>query len=217
MTTTSIRLATTWLTAWAKKLLTTRIVVGNGSDVPAGVIGGAVITAVRRSAGLSRHGLARRLGVARAAVRGWDMGAIPLYWVPYTTLAHLAEVLSHEAFPSEVILSELLLAAQCDHLIASLLLGDEDFADVPPIDEHTTDGAAGRQLFRWAISGPAPDLYQHVASAGPFLASSTLERLASIAQDLAAIAAEPKVAAYGRALAKLTKEGCGSSESFRLR
>ena len=60
---------------------------------PPGVIGGAVIKAARRSAGLSRRRLARMLTISPGTVRGWENGTYPLFSVSYDQLRHLASAL----------------------------------------------------------------------------------------------------------------------------
>ena len=60
---------------------------------PPGVIGAAIVRAARRSARLSRIGLARRLNVSTATVRGWESGIVPLFCVPYGQLQQLAQAL----------------------------------------------------------------------------------------------------------------------------
>jgi len=123
---------------------------------PPGVIGGAVITAARRSAGLTRRTLARRLAVAAATVRAWETGALPLYCVSYDQLHALARVLSESGTPAELVLADLVLASQCDLLVTGMLGGFEDYAEIPPVDEDSA-GEAARGLLRWAMAGDVPD------------------------------------------------------------
>ena len=107
-----------------------------------GVIGGALLQAARRNARLTRRDLARLLAVTRATVKRWEHGTLPLFDVDYCTPRRAAAITSTD-------LNELLTAQQCDLLITSMLCGDEDYADVPPIDEDTADGETARDLLRY--------------------------------------------------------------------
>jgi len=47
-------------------------------------------------------------------------------------------------------------AADCDLLVTAMLCEFEDYAEVPPIDEDTPDGAAARELLRWGARWSRP-------------------------------------------------------------
>jgi hypothetical protein len=83
-------------------------------------------------------------------------------------------------------LPDLMLASQCDLLITNMLTGEEDSADVPPIDEDTPDGAAARALPRWATSGAVLSRYGRLVPATRLRADQDAIRLADIARELAA-------------------------------
>jgi transcriptional regulator with XRE-family HTH domain len=104
---------------------------------PPGVIGGAVINAALRSANLTRRQLARMLAVTPATVRGWENGTIPLFAVSYTQIRQLADALGQSGTRAIPLLTELIIASQCDLLITRMLDGTEDYAEPPPIDEDT--------------------------------------------------------------------------------
>jgi transcriptional regulator with XRE-family HTH domain len=202
MTASPVKLATARLTTWlnaARQGRTIRPAHDLYADKTLGVIGGAVVTGLRRSTGLSRRALGRRLGLSRTEIRRWESGTTPLYCVPYICLARLAETVAQPGTGPGV-LDDLLLAAQCDHLIASLLHGEEDFADIPPIDQDTAEGDAARALLQWAIRGHAPARFQHLAASSPLLAAPAARRLASTAGELADRSVDPDITAYGRAL-----------------
>jgi transcriptional regulator with XRE-family HTH domain len=97
---------------------------------PPGAIGGALIKAGRRSAGLSRRQLAREMTVSPAAVRSWENGNSPLFCMSYDQLRRLAAALDQGHAPASSDLDELLLASQCDLLVTGMLRGFEDYAEV---------------------------------------------------------------------------------------
>jgi transcriptional regulator with XRE-family HTH domain len=169
---------------------------------PPGAIGGAIITAARRSAGLTRRALARRLAVPPATMRPWESGACPLYCVGYDQLRQLAAALDPAGTQAVPALEDLLLASQCDLLVAGMLGGFEDYTEVPPVD-HETDGQASRSLLRWALTGDVPERYRRHAPARPLLARRDAAAFAALARGLADGAAGPELSSYGAALLNL--------------
>ena len=169
-----------------------------------GVIGGAVIKAARRSARLSRPDLARRLAVKPLTVHAWENGTRPLFSVRYDQIGQIADALRKAGALVGQELSELVLASQCDLLIAGILRGFEDYAEVPPIDDDVTDGQAARGLLHWALSGVAPDRYRAYAPTGPLLAMSDVTLFAAEARKLRAGSNGSDLATYGTALVALT-------------
>ena len=168
-----------------------------------GVIGGAVIRTARRSAGLSRQDLARMLAVSPRTVHTWENGTRPLFSVRYDRLCQIADALRkagarvwHEA-------DDLVLASQCDLLIAGILRGFEDYAEVPPIDD-ASEGEAARSLLRWALTGVVPDQYRAYALTGPLLARPDVVLLDAAARDLQAGSCGSDLEGYGAALVALT-------------
>jgi transcriptional regulator with XRE-family HTH domain len=170
---------------------------------PPGVIGGAVIAAARRSAGLTRRALARRMAVAPSTARAWETGALPLYCVSYDQLDSLARVVGESGTAAGLDLADLVLASQCDLLVAGVLGGFEDYAEVPPIDDEP-DGKAVRGLLRWAMAGDVPDRYRPYARPGPLLALTDVLRFTTLARSLAAGARGHELADYGAALVAVT-------------
>lgn len=169
---------------------------------PPGVIGGAVIAAARRSAGLSRRTLARSLAVTPATVRAWETGALPLYRVSYDDLRELANQLAESGALASPTLNDLLLASQCDLLLTGMLGGFEDYAEVPPVD-HESAGAPARGLLRWALAGEVPEQCRRHARAGRLLAAADIIRFRMLARELAGGARGPELASYGAALASV--------------
>jgi transcriptional regulator with XRE-family HTH domain len=168
----------------------------------AGGIGGAVVTAARRSAGLTRRTLARRLGVSPATVRAWETGAVPLYCVGYGQLRQLADVLGQAGARAGTDLDDLLLASQCDLLLAGMLAGFEDYGEVPPLDDGP-EGQAARGLLRWALTGDVPEPYRPWTQTGPLLARRDATAFLAAARDLADGTAGLELAGYGTALLAL--------------
>jgi transcriptional regulator with XRE-family HTH domain len=166
---------------------------------PAGVIGGAVLTAVRRSAGISRRTLARNLGISLTTVEAWETGTLPLYRVSYYQLRHLAEVLRQAGAQLPPDPTDLVLASQCDLLVGGMLGGFEDYAEVPPID-HGSAGHAARALLRWALTGDVPEQYRAHAQPRPLLASRDIAAFTAVARDVADGLAGPELTGYGTAL-----------------
>jgi transcriptional regulator with XRE-family HTH domain len=181
---------------------------------PPGVIGGAVITAARRSAGLTRRTLARRLAVAPATVRAWETGALPLYCVSYDQLRSLARVVGEPGALAGLGLADLVLASQCDLLVAGMLGGFEDYAEVPPVDEEAA-GEDARGLLRWALAGDVPDRYRPYAGPGPLLALTDVLRFMTLARSLAAGARGHELAGYGAALVAVAAVRHGNAVPVR--
>jgi transcriptional regulator with XRE-family HTH domain len=183
---------------------------------PAGVIGGAVIAAARRSAGLSRRALARRLAVTPATVRAWETGALPLYCVSYDQLRELAYQLSESGALASPALDDLLLASQCDLLVAGMLNGFEDYGEVPPVDDESA-GEPARGLLRWALTGDVPEQYRRHAQAGRLLARADIDRFRALARDLATGTQGPELSEYGVALESVSAARPGPNTSRRTR
>jgi transcriptional regulator with XRE-family HTH domain len=167
-----------------------------------GVIGGAIIRAARRSADLSRQDLARMLTADPIAVRDCENGVLPLFSVSYHQLCQLADVLHQAGARVGHDKDEFLLASQCDLLIAGILRGFEDYAEVPPIDEEVA-GEAARSLLRWALTGQVPDRYRPYVPAGRLLTGTDASLFADVVRDLKTGSHGDDLASYGTALAAL--------------
>lgn len=128
----------------------------------ANAIGGALVIALRKTAGLKRSGLTRSLGIGTAIVQDWAFGRIPLYSVPYVQLYDLAHAVTSTEVTAAAVLDELLVAGQCDLLAAEMLAGTADYAELPPIGGDCPRGVTSRELLSWAFAGIAPDRYRHV-------------------------------------------------------
>jgi transcriptional regulator with XRE-family HTH domain len=170
-----------------------------------GVIGGAIIKAARRSAGLSRQDLAPMLAVSSTTVRTWENGARPLFSVRYDQLCQTADALRKAGAHVGQEVGELVLASQCDLLIAGILHGFEDYAEVPPVDEEGTEGEAARGLLAWALTGVVPDRYRAHSTAGTLLAKPDMLLFAAVVRDLQVGSSGCDLASYGAALFALTK------------
>jgi transcriptional regulator with XRE-family HTH domain len=168
-----------------------------------GVIGAAALKAARRSARMTRRRLARVAGVSRATVRAWENGTCPLYCVDYQQLRQLADVLAVRGTCVGVDVAELVLVSQCDLLIAGMLEGFEDYAEVPPIEEPGQRGDLACGFVRWALAGIIPDRLRGVADRGPLLAPADAAAITFAARDLQAGVAGPELAAFGAALLTL--------------
>lgn len=169
---------------------------------PPGAIGAAVIRTARQSARLTRRGLARRLAVGAGTVHAWEDGSVPLFCTDYGRLRQLAAALS----PSDSeprILRRLMLASQCDLLITGMLRGFEDYAEVPPIDEDTSDGELARNLLLWALAGVTPPWWSARSPAPPLLAEVDVMRITALAADLDENLQDSHLATFGQALAAL--------------
>ena len=171
---------------------------------PSGAIGAAVISAARRSAGLSRRRLARMLTVGPATVRAWENGSYPLFAVPHDQLCQLADALGQSGASVGHDLGELTLASQCDLLITGMLHGTEDYAEVPPVDDDA-DGAVARGLLRWALIGETPHLYRPYTTRGPLLAANDVANITAIAGALQAGTHGNDLVSFGTALIPLSK------------
>jgi transcriptional regulator with XRE-family HTH domain len=158
-----------------------------------GVIAGALLQAARRNAGLTRRHLARLLAITRATVKHWERGTLPLFDVDYCMLRRVAAITSTDLY-------ELLIAQQCDLLIMRMLCGDEDYADVPPIDEKTAGGETARDLLRWAFTGRAPASRTHPARSRPPLAEADVDYITAIALELTIGALGKDLTSFGTAL-----------------
>ena len=169
---------------------------------PPGVIGGAVLRAGRRSAGLSERNMARLLRVSRGSVRAWEGGACALFCLRYDRLCQLAETLSRAGAQAGQDVRELLLASQCDLLIVGILRGFEDYGEVPPVDEDV-EGAAARELLCWALSGAIPQRYRAYVKAGPLLCERDVALFTAAARDLRAGSRGLQLVSYGAALVAL--------------
>ena len=169
---------------------------------PPGVIGGAVLRAARRSAGLSGRNLARLLRVSPYSLRAWEEGACALFCMPYGQLCQIADTLSDVGARVGQDVRELLLASQCDLLIAGMLGGFEDFGEVPPVEDDV-EGAAARELIRWALTGTVARPYRAYAVAGPLLSKSDVALFAAAARDLESGSRGLQLASYGGALVAL--------------
>ena len=170
---------------------------------PPGIIGGTVIRCARRSAGIGRHDFALTAGVDHRTMRDVEVGEIPLYCVPYAFLEHVAGALTDSLSSLAGGISELVTAADCDLLVTALLCEFEDFAEVPPIDQDTADGARARELLAWALRGVIPDRYQPAAAPGCLLTGLERLQIAAIARDLDAGAYGAELAEFGNALTVL--------------
>ncbi len=174
---------------------------------PPGPIGGAVIKAARRGVRLSQRGLAQRLAVPMSTVASWEAGSNPLYCTDFGQLCQLATQLTPAGGDGRQLLHTLLLASQCDLLLTGMLRGFEDYAEVPPIDENTTDGETTRGLIHWALTGAVPPPYKKHAPAGRLLAQEDVSRIRRLALLVQAGAQGPDLTVFGCTLAMLTKPG----------
>ena len=168
-----------------------------------GVIGAAAVKAARRSARMTRRRLARVAGVNLATVHAWENGTCPLYCVDYQQLRQLADVFAARGTCAGADVAELALVSQCDLLIAGMLGGFEDYAEVPPIEEPSRRGDLAREFLRWALAGIIPDRLLGVADRGPLLATADAAAITFVARDLQAGVAGPELAAFGAALLTL--------------
>jgi transcriptional regulator with XRE-family HTH domain len=168
-----------------------------------GVIGGAIVRAARKSARMSRRKLARMLTISPDTVRSWEDGTCPLFCLPYADLCRLAAAFDQAEAKVRCDAAELVLASQCDLLVTGMLRGFEDYAEVPPVDEDSTEGEAARDLLRWALAGVLPERYRPFAPARPLLAAKDMTAFTAVARKLSAGSQGDQLASYGRALTAL--------------
>jgi transcriptional regulator with XRE-family HTH domain len=173
---------------------------------PPGVIGGALIRAARHSVKLARHELAQAIGLDNETVRDLEHGETALFCVPYDLLRQVAGALARPGSALTGGVGELVTAANCDLLVTAMLCGFEDYAEVPPIDQNTPDGALARDLLRWALAGVVPDRYRPTATARRLLAARERFYVATIARSLSAGARGPELAEFGLTLAMLATD-----------
>ena len=169
---------------------------------PPGVIGGAVLRAARRSAGLSGRNLARTLRVSPCSLRAWEEGACALFCMPYGQLCQIADTLSNVGARVGRDVHELLLASQCDLLIVGMLHGFEDIGEVPPIEDDA-EGIAARELIHWALTGTVARPYRGYMVAGLLLSKSDVALFTTAARDLESGSRGALLAGYGGALVAL--------------
>jgi len=170
-----------------------------------GVIGGAIVRAARKAAHMSRRNLARILTVSPETVRNWEDGTCPLFCLPYGDLCRLAAAFGQAGAKVRCDVGELVLAAQCDLLIAGMRHGTEDYAEVPPIDEDSAEGEAARDLLRWALAGVTPEQYCPFADAQQLLAAEDLTAINAVARGLITGSHGDQLASYGRVLTALSE------------
>jgi transcriptional regulator with XRE-family HTH domain len=172
---------------------------------PPGVIGGAVIRAARKSARISRQKLARVLAINPRTLRGWESGTCPLFLVAYDDLRCLAAALDQVGAKVPCELAELVLASQCDLLIAGMLRGLEDYAEVPPVDEESAEGQTARDLLRWALVGVPPARHETFTPARPLLATHDLNAFDMVTLRLSTGSQGDQLVSYGRALTAIRR------------
>jgi transcriptional regulator with XRE-family HTH domain len=168
-----------------------------------GVIGGAIVRAARKSARKSRRKLARMLTVSPDTVCRWEDGTCALFCVPYADLCRLAAAFDQAGTRVRCDVAQLVLASQCDLLVTGILQGFEDYAEVPPVDEDSTEGEAARDLLRWAVIGDLPEQYRSFAPARPLLAVEDVIAFTALAQRLSSRSRGDQLASYGHALVAL--------------
>jgi hypothetical protein len=169
---------------------------------PPGVIGGAVLTAARRSAQMNRLELADYVDLSIDMVAHLEGGLWPLFCVRHDRLCELAGALHRAGAEAGNQASELMLASQCDLLLTGILRGFEDYAEVPPI-EQDVPGRAARGLLRWALAGVVPLRYRDYMPPWRLLAEPDVEILAAIARDLRTGSRGNDLVSFGRELERL--------------
>ena len=123
--------------------------------------------------------------------------------MPYNQIHQLSEALNRSGARAGHELGELLLASRCDLLLTGMLHGFEDYAEVPPIDEDSTDAEAARDLLRWALAGPVPNRYHQYAPSGPLLNKADVGLFIAAAGDLQTGSHGHDLVRYGSALVAL--------------
>ena len=170
-----------------------------------GVIGAAALKAARRSARMTRRRLARVAGSAwPPCVRGRTAPARCTAWTTSSSASWPTYSRPRGTCVGADV-AELALVSQCDLLIAGMLDGFEDYAEVPPIEEPGQRGDLAREFVRWALAGIIPDRLLGVADRGPLLAPADAAAITCVARDLQAGAAGPELAAFGAALLTLAE------------
>ena len=154
---------------------------------------------------MTRRRLARAAGVSLATVRAWENGTCPLYCVGYQQLRQLADAFAAGGARTGADIAELALVSQCDLLIAGMLGGFEDYAEVPPIEEPGQRGDLAREFLRWALTGIVPDRFPSLADRGPLLAPADVTAITGLARHLSAGTAGPELAVFGAALLALAE------------
>jgi hypothetical protein len=129
-----------------------------------------------------------------------------LFCVPYADLCRLAAALDQAGAKVRCDVADLALASQCDLLVTGILQGFEDYAEVPPVDENSTEGKAARNLLSWALAGVLPERYRPFAPAQPLLAAQDLTVFTAVARELSEGSHGEQLASYGHALAALRAE-----------
>jgi hypothetical protein len=152
---------------------------------------------------MTRPSLARALKVTAATVRAWENGTTPLFSVPHHQIQHLAAALNDAGAQAGHELSELLLASQCDLLITGMLWGFEDYAEVPPIEERSTEAEKARELLRWALAGPTLVRSRQHASSRSLLDNGDVDLFVAAALDLQTGSQGPDLVGYGSVLVEL--------------
>jgi hypothetical protein len=132
---------------------------------------------------------------------------MPIYRVGYQQIRKLADVLAQAGGASSPGLAGLLAAGQCDLLVAGMVAGFEDYAEVPPVDQGAA-GAGARELLRWAFTGYAPGAV-HGRRNRPLLSRAAIRSFAASARDLAAGGRGEDLAAYGAVLLSLIGDSHG--------
>jgi len=136
-------------------------------------------------------------------VRGWENGAAPLFIVPHVQLYDLAHAVSSSEVQATALLKELVLAGQCDLLVADMLDGSADYAELPPIGEDNPSGQIARDLLSWAFRGTVPSRYRQVSRPGCLYACPDRYRMAEIVDDLRLSERGSDLAGYAGALSVL--------------
>jgi transcriptional regulator with XRE-family HTH domain len=159
------------------------VTASSGEVQVPGLIGGAIVRAARRAAGLSRPGLAGSLGITVGELRDWEYGEVPLFTVPYVQLYQLAAMLSRTDAQRQTVLDELLIAGQCDLLVGEMLAGTADYAELPPIGADTVRGRIARELLAWGFQGVVPDRFRLCCRSGCLYRRVDRERVVRMVEE----------------------------------